>query len=101
MKSETLILLRHPRFVASAIVLSCLLERELAGAEGCPAPSFAVPLSFQSGTNPVSVAVGDFNADDKPDLAVADDGYILATGSQENGALWVLLGKGDGTFQAA
>src|SRR5260370_29041510 len=37
--------------------------------------------------NPHSVAVGDFNGDGKPDLAVAGSGTIN-----------VLLGNGDGTF---
>lgn len=38
-----------------------------------------------------SVVVADFNGDGKPDLAVADDGAD---------AVSILLGKGDGTFQA-
>jgi hypothetical protein len=41
---------------------------------------------------PISVAVGDFNGDGKPDLAVAN-----TSGNNVS----VLLGKGDGTFQAA
>src|SRR5207237_1519142 len=41
---------------------------------------------------PVSVAVGDFNGDGRPDLAVAN-----ALSSNVS----VLLGDGDGTFQAA
>jgi hypothetical protein len=44
------------------------------------------------GTNPASVAVGDFNGDGKLDLAVAN--------SASNNVS-VLLGNGDGTFQAA
>ncbi len=38
-----------------------------------------------------SVAVGDFNGDGVPDLAIANGGY---------GTLAILLGKGDGTFSA-
>ena len=38
------------------------------------------------------MAIGDLNGDGKPDLAVADAGANEVT---------VLLGKGDGTFQAA
>jgi hypothetical protein len=37
-----------------------------------PEPSFAPAVSFFTGTEPISVAVGDFNGDGKPDLAVAD-----------------------------
>src|SRR5207247_5690349 len=44
-------------------------------------------------SNPRSVAVADFNGDGKLDLAVANSN----TGSNVS----ILLGKGDGTFQAA
>ena len=44
------------------------------------------------GYYPVSVAVGDFNGDGKPDLAVANYGNYYVT---------ILLGNGDGTFTAA
>ena len=35
-------------------------------------PKFATRISFVTGTNPYSMAIGDFNGDDKPDLAVAN-----------------------------
>src|SRR5437667_222357 len=44
------------------------------------------------GTTPVWIAVGDFNGDGKPDLAVAN---------VNSDTVSVLLGNGDGTFQAA
>lgn len=47
-----------------------------------------------SGTRPGSVAVGDFNGDMKPDLAVSNNGYFATSIS-------ILLGKGDGTFAEA
>jgi hypothetical protein len=57
-----------------------------------PATTFLSAMSFPADDNPVSVAVGDFNGDGKPDMAmvnsVTDDVSIL-------------LGNGDGTFQAA
>jgi FG-GAP-like repeat/Abnormal spindle-like microcephaly-assoc'd, ASPM-SPD-2-Hydin len=52
--------------------------------------------TFREGT-PVpggAVAVGDFNGDGKPDV------LQLGTGGPLNGTLLVLLGNGDGTFQA-
>src|SRR5207237_9620955 len=54
--------------------------------------TFQSAVNYDAGTNPVSVAVGDFDGDGKPDLAVVNSGST-------NVAL--LLGKGDGTFQNA
>jgi len=57
--------------------------------------TFQAAVNFAAGTNPASVAIGDFNGDGKTDLAVA------FTGTYTNGSVSVLLGKGDGTFEAA
>jgi uncharacterized protein (TIGR03437 family) len=46
------------------------------------------------GSSPGSLAVGDFNNDGKPDLAIADQGYRSLTGGVN-----VYLNKGGGTFQ--
>ncbi len=55
--------------------------------------TFQVPASYStgSGSAPFSVAVGDFNRDGKLDLAVAN---------YRGADVTVLLGNGDGTFQA-
>jgi hypothetical protein len=53
--------------------------------------SFAA-RSFAAGRVPYSVAVGDFNGDGAPDLAVANN---------FSNNVSVLLGRGDGGFQAA
>ena len=54
--------------------------------------TFQSAMFFAAGSVSLSVAVGDFNADGKPDLAVANEG-------SDN--ISVLLGNGNGTFQTA
>src|SRR3989449_264460 len=56
------------------------------------APLFTAPRDFAVGQNPPSVAVGDFNGDGVPDLAVANYGSTTVS---------VLQGIGDGNFRAA
>jgi hypothetical protein len=51
-----------------------------------------VPYSAGTAVTPLSVVIGDFNGDHNPDLAVADF---------QTQQVSVLLGNGDGTFQAA
>src|SRR6202162_295764 len=63
---------------------------------GYPAKSGAVTFgpatNYPVGTGPAAVAVGDFNGDGKPDVAVANSGSTFVS---------ILLGNGNGTFQAA
>jgi len=59
----------------------------------CPL-SFNAASNYAAGNFPASVAVGDFNADGRPDLAVANQG-------SSNVSILLGNGGGGGTFQAA
>ena len=52
--------------------------------------AFAMSQTLTTGSSPASVAVGDFNGDGKPDLAVANTG---------SGTISIFMGNGDGAFQ--
>src|SRR5256885_11734585 len=80
----------HRMVIVSVILLGRSFHSNSALAVGCPTPSFAAARTFAVGVKPYFVVVGDFNADGKPDLAVANDG---------SGDVSVLPGNGDGTFQ--
>src|SRR5438034_215867 len=82
----------HRMVIVPFILLSRLFLCGSAFADACPAPSFAAAHTFDAGVSPFWVAVGDFNGDDKFDLAVAN--FHSADVS-------VLLGNGDGTFPPA
>ena len=56
------------------------------------AVEFGPAKTYSVGTNPMAVVVADFNGDGKQDIAVANSG---------SGNVSILLGNGDGTFQAA
>src|SRR6267143_1950669 len=63
-----------PSAMACVVLVSSLFHNEPVLGDGCPVPSFAAPRTFDVGSNPISVTVGDFNGDGKPDLAVANIG---------------------------
>lgn len=56
---------------------------------------FGTAVNYTAGSNPISVAVADFNGDGHLDLAVANN-----NNSRPPGTVSILLGNGDGTFQA-
>ena len=58
----------------------------------CNPVTFTAPADFGAGTNPRSVAIGDFNGDGKQDLAIAN---------QDSNNVSILLGDGAGGFAAA
>jgi uncharacterized protein (TIGR03437 family) len=57
--------------------------------------TFAPAVSYAVGLAPATIVAADFNGDGKLDLAALDADTIIVN------KLWVLLGKGDGTFQNA
>jgi hypothetical protein len=62
--------------------------------------TFTPAASPTTGINPWAIAVGDFNGDGIPDLAVANACGTDPTCSTYVGTVTILLGNGDGTFTA-
>src|SRR5207245_2578627 len=82
----------------NSVWLSLLVAAAILFSSALPSPASAQTVSFiahkdfVSGSNPVSVAVGDFNGDGVQDLTLAN---------YHDNTVSVLLGSGNGTFQAA
>ena len=71
-----------------AIVLGSIVLIQLGNGDS----TFQAPVLYATGSGGTAVAIGDFNGDGIPDLAVADAG---------DNTVSILIGKGDGSFQAA
>jgi hypothetical protein len=59
---------------------------------GDGAGEFAEPMRLAAASSPIAILSSDFNADGRPDLAVANLG---------SNTVQVLLGRGDGAFAAS
>ena len=77
---------------STGVVITLVVCLNAVWAQSPPPASFLPAVNYGVGSEPWSVAVGDFNGDGKPDLAVTN----LITDNVS-----VLLGNGDGTFQTA
>jgi len=77
---------------AVAVALLAVLVLGSSTTVGAQTVSFIAPRDFGVGPSPVSVAMGDFNGDGVQDLAVAD---------YDSDRVSVLMGNGDGSFQAS
>src|SRR5439155_6614561 len=93
--------LSHRIVIVSVILSSRSFYRDSALAQGCPVPSFAAERTFEVGSegSPWSLAVRDLNGDGNLDVVVANYGCSPCS-PPIRGSVSVLVGNGDGTFQA-
>src|SRR5579863_6143905 len=82
------------RSIAVGTILAVCLSQIAAAGE----IAFQAATSYAVGTNPVWLVTGDFNHDGERDLAVINYGD---PSKNDPGGVSILLGNGDGTFQAA
>ena len=84
---------QQQKLFVSVLLILLSLSPAAHGAVG-----FQTAQSYPVGTNPRAVAVGDFNGDNKMDLAVVNFGDPTVS---DNGSVSMLLGNGDGMYQPA
>jgi hypothetical protein len=78
----------------------CIYQGEVGVLLGNGDGTFRTAVNYSSGADfPTSVTVADVNGDGKLDVLVANSG--TGTHGEGDGAVGVLLGNGDGTFQTA
>jgi hypothetical protein len=81
-----------------ALLVTLLLVFSVSNSANGSTVAFKAPVSYPVGTNPSGVSVGDLNGDGKLDLAVINGGF---SDTGDGGGVSILLGDGDGKFQAA
>jgi len=77
---------------ANALPSATQIETIVAPPSACASPGFAAAMNFAVGDQHLSMAVGDFNADGKADVAAVNSG---------SSSVSILLGNGAGSFTAA
>ena len=63
--------------------------------------TFRTSASYDAGPGAIWLAIADVNRDGKPDIVVADCGANIFCPANASGSVSILLGNGDGTFNAA
>ena len=79
-----------PDIVAASAVPSEKVSVRLGNGNG----TFQAPVTYTAGSVPRTLAIADYNGDNKPDVVVSNSGSGSST-------LSLLIGNGDGTLQAA
>jgi len=63
--------------------------------------TFRAATSYVLGNDPETLVIADVNADGNPDIVAGEGIAELLVGTEDNGFITVLFGRGDGTFAGA